>query len=169
MVSLCPQVVLFLAEQDLGTSAAFVGNTPPSSSPQTATVQIDNGTSFVVSYQDPNPQNYMQWFTTSTLPDGEHTIRMSNLSYISVDYAIVKVGNHTPLADKTVIVDDDSPLIQYSGKWSRSTNKFIPGNLPTGYPYGNITHHSSNPGDTLSFQFSGKHLDIFFYESVLET
>jgi len=81
---------------------------------------------------------------------------MSNLSLIALDYAVVKVGNQTSLSGQTVIVDDDSSLIQYSGQWSRSTNKFTPGNLPSGYPYGNLTHRSSNPGDTFTFQFSGK-------------
>ena len=81
---------------------------------------------------------------------------MSNLYAIALDYAVVKVGNQTSLSGQTVIVDDDSPLIQYSGQWSRSTNKFTPGNLPSGYPYGNLTHRSSNPGDTFTFQFSGK-------------
>jgi len=38
--------IYLAAEQNLGTSVAFIGNTPPPDSPQTATVQIDNGTSF---------------------------------------------------------------------------------------------------------------------------
>ena len=147
---------ILLSDQNLGTSAAFIGNSAPSSAPQTAVVQIDNGTSFVYTYQDPNPQNYMQWFTTPTLPDGNRTITLSNLTLISLDYAVVKVGNQTPLGGQTVIVDDDSPLIHYAGQWSRNTNKFIPGNLPTGFPYGNVTHRSSNAGDTFTFQFTGK-------------
>lgn len=145
-----------MSDQYPGTSAAFIGNSAPASAPQTAVVQIDNGTSYVYTYQDPNPQNYMQWFTTPTLPAGNHTVTLSNLTLISLDYAVVKVGDHTPLGGQTIIVDDDSPLIQYSGQWSRNSNKFIPGNLPTGFPYGNVTHRSSNPGDTFTFQFTGK-------------
>jgi hypothetical protein len=143
-------------EQFAGTFVTFIGNTPESSAAQTATVQIDNGTSFVINFDDPKPQTYKQWFTTPTLPDGKHTVTMSDLYSISVDYAVVKVGSQTSLVGQTVIVDDDSSLIQYAGQWSHNTNKFIPGNLPKGYPYGNGTHRSSNPGDTFTFQFSGK-------------
>jgi len=98
----------------------------------------------------------MQWFTTPTLPDGKHTITMTNLYTIAIDYAVIKVGNQTSLNGQTVIVDDDSSLIQYSGQWSRSTNKFIPVNLQSGRPYGNLTHRTSNPGDTFAFRFSGE-------------
>jgi len=144
-------------KKTLGTSAAFIGNTPAPPSPQTATVQIDNGTSFGIDYDDSNPPTYKQWFVTPTLPDGGHTITISNLHGTAIDYAVVKVGSQTPLTGQTVIVDDDSPLIQYSGQWSRNTKMFIPGSgLPTGYPYGNVTHRSSNPGDTFTFRFSGK-------------
>jgi hypothetical protein len=135
---------------------AFIGNTPPSPSPQTATVRIDNGTSFGINFEDPNPPTYKQWFTTPTLSDGKHTITVSNLYGTAIDYAVVKVGNNTSLSGQTVIIDDDSSLIQYSGQWSRNTNEFIPASLPTGYPYANVTHRSSNPGDTFTFQFSGK-------------
>lgn len=147
---------LALSESTLGTSAAFIGNTPRPPSPQTATVQIDNGTSYGIDYEDPTPPTYKQWFITPILPDGRHTITISNLYATALDYAVVKVGSQTSLAGQTIIVDDDSSLIQYSGQWSRNTNKFIPGSLPTGYPYGNVTHRSSNPGDTFTFRFSGK-------------
>jgi len=38
-------------------------------------------------------------------------------------------------------------------------------NFPTGYPYGNVTHRSSNPGDSFTFRFSGK--QTFFDRSIL--
>jgi hypothetical protein len=158
---------LFLAEQNSGTSAAFIGNTPRSNTLQTATVQIDNGSSFNINYEDPNPPTYKQWYITPTLSDGNHTITITNLRGTSIDYAVVAVGNHTSLTDQTVIVDDDSSLIQYSGQWSRNTNEFIPGSLPLGYPYGNVTHRSSTPGDTFKFQFSGMRIQIISKEPLL--
>ena len=144
----------------LGTSATFIGNTPTSYFPQTATVQIDNGTAFGINYDDPNPPTYKQWFTTPTLSDGRHTVTISKLR-TAIDYAVVNVGNNTSLTGQTVVVDDDSSLIQYSGQWYRNTNQFIPGNLPVGYPYRNVTHRSSNPGDSFTFQFSGTSVSIY--------
>ena len=154
-------LVFFPLNNSLGTSASFCGNTPVSSYPQTATVQIDSGIAFGINFEDPNPPTYKQWFTTPTLSDGIHNVTISNLYGTAIDYAIVNVGNNTSLTDQTVIVDDDSPLIQYSGQWSRNTNQFIPGSLPVGYPYCNVTHRSSNPGDFFTFQFSGTSVSIY--------
>jgi hypothetical protein len=74
----------------------------------------------------------------------------------AIDYAVVQVGIHSSLTGQTVIVDDDSPLIQYSGTWSRNTS--YRGDPLTGYPYRNGTRRSSNPGDGFTFQFSGEQL-----------
>jgi len=164
-VGMCNALSHLLSEQQLGTSAAFIGSIHMLS-PVVATVQIDNGTPFGMDYGEPStitPPTYKQWFVTPTLPDGRHRITISNLLGAAVDYAVVKVGNQTSLTGRTVIVDDDSPLIQYYGRWSRNTVKFIPG-APTrnpvvgGYPYGNGTHLSFNPGDSFAFRFSGKQL-----------
>jgi hypothetical protein len=159
-----------LSERNLGTSAAFIGSTPPSLTSQEATVQIDNGTFFAINYDDPTPPTYKQWFTTPTLPDGNHTITIRNLYGTSIDYAVVKVGNDTSLTGQTVIVDDDSPLIQYSGQWSRNTDEFVAGSPTgslTGCPYGNVTHHSSNAGDNFTFRFSGKQPVNFLNRTIL--
>ena len=138
-----------------GTSVAFIGNTPAPPSSQTATVQIDNGTVFNITYDDPSPPTYKQWFQSPKLSDGKHTITVSNLATTSIDFAIVYIGNQTPLTGQTIVVDNDSPSVLYSGHWSRNTNKFIAGTLPAGYPYGNSTHRSSTPGDTFTFRFTG--------------
>jgi hypothetical protein len=87
---------------------------------------------------------------------------ISNLYEAAIDYIVVKVGNDTSLTGQTVIVDDDSSLIQYSGQWTRNTNTFTSGrsslglSATPGYPYGNATHWSSKPGDNFTFRFSGK-------------
>jgi len=149
-----------LFDQILGTYAAFIGI---SHGPIALTIQI-SGSYGILNWHvsDPDPPTYKQWFTTPTLPDGKHTITFVGTSHpASVDYAVVKVGLQTSLTGQTVVVDDDSSLIQYSGQWSRSTTRFTPGSgnpISTGYPYGNVTHRSSNPGDTFTFRFSGEQL-----------
>lgn len=106
----------------------------------------------------------MQWFSTPRLADGEHNITISNLYGTAIDYAVVTVGNDTSLIEQTIVTDGDSPLVQYSGQWSRNTSEFIPGSLPPGYPYGNATHLSSNPGDTFTFQFNGEQLTNWLHK-----
>ena len=147
---------LSLSEQIIGTSTAFIGSSPSplGSDILASTVQIDDGS---LSYVNDTDRTYKQRFTTPKLPDGKHTITIRGALIALVDYAVVKVGIQTSLTRQTVIVDDDSSLIQYSGQWSRNTTIFIPGSgFPTGYPYGNVTHRSSNPSDTFTFRFSGK-------------
>ena len=114
-------------------------------------VQIDHEPPFSISTGD---RAYKQWFTTPTLPDNRHTLTINYSFGRTIDYAVVQVGKTTSLTGQTVIVDDDSPLIQYSGGWSRNT--IAAPNIPSIFPYGNGTHRSSNPGDSFTFRFSGK-------------
>jgi len=119
-----------------------------------STVQIDNGTMSGMSYDD-SPGYYKPWFQSTKLSDGQHTITVRNLSNAEIDFAIVEVGNQTPLSGKTIVVDNDSPSIRYSGHWSRNTSQFRSGTDFMGFPYGNSTHRSSTPGDTFTFRFTG--------------
>ena len=123
---------------------------------QSATVSIDGGAPYNIVYGGA-PPSYMQWYQSPSLPDGKHTITVGHLAGTSVDYAIIKVGSNTSLSGTTVIVDDESPAITYSGGWSRSTAQFNAGTLPDGFPYGNSTHRSSNVGDSITFRFTGEH------------
>ena len=141
----------------LGTSIAFFGNTPPVfNDSQTLTVSIDGGTPYNTTYADPNPQSYRQWYQTPTLTDGQHTVLLSHVLGTALDYAVVTVGKDTPLGTNRIIVDNEDPLITYKGSWSRSIEEFDAGSLPDGFPYRNSTQRSSTPGDTFTFQFSGK-------------
>ena len=97
--------------ESAGTSIAFTGNTPNSSFSQSITVSIDGGTPYTTSYMDPTPQSYIQWYQSPTLSDGQHTIKANGVDGTSVDFAAITVGQHTPLAGKKVIVDNEDPLI----------------------------------------------------------
>lgn len=81
---------------------------------------------------------------------------MGKLDGTAVDYALIEVGQNTPLAGKSVVVDDDDPAMVYSGSWSRNTDEFDAGSLPDGFPLHNSTHRSSTVGDTVTLRFSGK-------------
>jgi len=118
-------------------------------------VTIDNQTVFSVNDSNPWPLTYGQWFQSPKLVDGFHTISANCSNGTNLDFAIVNVGTQTNLTASTIIVDNESPSIFYSGHWSRNTNKFNSTTDLGGYPYGNSTHRSSTPGDTFTFRFTG--------------
>ncbi|KAF8155938.1 hypothetical protein B0H34DRAFT_659542 [Crassisporium funariophilum] len=146
-----------------GTSVAFIGNTPDSQAVlfQTATVSIDGGTPYNITYGDVPPPAYRQWYQSPTLADGPHTIRMGHLAMTAVDFALVRVGSQTPLSGKRVFVDNDNAAFKYDGTWSRETGQFNAGSLPDGFPVGNSTHRTSTPGSTMTFRFSGTAASIY--------
>lgn len=73
----------------------------------------------------------------------------------ALDYAVITAGQNTPLAGKTVIVDNEDPSIRFTGSWTRNTDRFQSGSPPNGYPFHNSTHQSTTPGDNFIFRFSG--------------
>ncbi|KAF8878191.1 hypothetical protein BD779DRAFT_1789301 [Infundibulicybe gibba] len=145
-----------------GTSIAFIGNTPPAQQPQNITVTIDGGTPYNTSYNDPHPQNYLQWYQSPILADGAHKLILDGIAGTSVDFAVISAGPKTPLdSNQKVIVDDDSPEIQYSGKWTRNGDPFVCSENPNGFPFHNGTHQSTLAGDVASFRFAGTTVAVF--------
>jgi hypothetical protein len=120
------------------------------------TVSIDGGTPYNTSYMDPNPQSYLQWYQSPTLPEGNHTIKVDGVDGAALDYATITAGQNTLLWGKKVIVDNDDHSIHYSGSWTRNTDEFVPGGNPKGLPFRNSTHRSTTPGDSIAFRFSGQ-------------
>jgi len=156
-------ILLNFNDASAGTSIAFTGNTPATTLSQSIIVSIDGGTPYNTSYMDPAPPSYFQWFQSPTLTEGQHTIKVDGIDGTSLDYATITVGQNTPLLGKTVIVDNEDPLVHYSGTWTRTPDKFIPGHIPSGLPFRNSTHRTTTPGDSITFQFTGQY---FFYDMV---
>ncbi|EDR08283.1 uncharacterized protein LACBIDRAFT_327392 [Laccaria bicolor S238N-H82] len=105
--------------------------------------------------------SYRQWYQTPTLIDGKHTVLLSHVLGTALDYAVVTVGEDTPLGTNRIIVDNEDLSITYKGSWSRSIAEFDAGSLPDGFPYHNSTQRSSTPGDIFTFQFSGTSATIY--------
>ncbi|PPQ95278.1 hypothetical protein CVT26_014852, partial [Gymnopilus dilepis] len=144
-----------------GISIAFTGNTVTPDYSQVATVSIDGGTPYNISYPDTPLQTYVQWYQSPTLPEGTHTIVVEHLDGTAVDYALIQVGPNTPLNGKTLVIDNDDEAIRYSGQWQRNTDQFESGNLPNGFPLRNSTHRSSRPGDNFTFSFVGTSVAVY--------
>ncbi|KAF8891342.1 hypothetical protein BD779DRAFT_198002 [Infundibulicybe gibba] len=147
-----------------GTAVAFYGNTATRF--QNATVSIDGGSPYNSSFPDPSSQEYLQWYQSPQLQEGNHTISLTNLADVSVDFIVVAAGPNTPLSGQTVIVDDDDPSIHYTGSWDRDGGLFSPDpstSNPSGYPFHNGTHQSSTEGDVLTLEFTGTSINISGY------
>ncbi|KIM46781.1 hypothetical protein M413DRAFT_23136 [Hebeloma cylindrosporum] len=144
-----------------GRSIAFYGTTPARTSSQTFSVSIDGAAPSNVSYGDPNPPSYRQWFQSPELADGRHNITVEMLDGPMFDFAAVAASPDTPLNGKRLVVDDDNALIQYHGNWKRSEAGFHSKELTDGVPFRNGTHQSWSAGDGLSFTFTGTSLAVY--------
>jgi hypothetical protein len=134
---------------------ALFGITPLANSSQTMAVSIDGSEPTNTSYNDPNPPSYRQWYQSPVLPEGSHKINLTNLTGTSLDFAVVTVGNNTPLAGQVVIVDNEDPSITFEGNWQLSDQSFNSTQFPNGLPFHNSTRDSSTIGDNLILRFTG--------------
>ncbi|KDR80173.1 hypothetical protein GALMADRAFT_208345 [Galerina marginata CBS 339.88] len=140
----------------------FEGNTPNNVYSQTATVSIDGGAPYTITYSTTiAPPAYLQWYQSPTLADGKHTIVVGQLDGTAVDYALVELGPNTSLDGKTIVVDNDDSALQFSGNWARNTDEFNAGSLPNGFPLHGSTHRSSTPGDSITLMFSGTSTAVY--------
>lgn len=121
-------------------------------------VSIDNNTAANTSFSDPNPPSYRQWYKSPTLPDGQHSITLSNLTGSSIDYALVSLGPQTPIAGERIVVDDSDSGIKFSAGWRSDRDKFnVGGSVPiSGFTLGNSTHDTETVGSAFTYKFSGK-------------
>ncbi|THV06256.1 hypothetical protein K435DRAFT_883861 [Dendrothele bispora CBS 962.96] len=143
-----------------GTSIAFVGNTPHLYSSQSFMVAIDGAQDEPVTY--PEPEVNCQWYTSHMLNDsGSHQIVLSQLDKVSVDFAFITAGENTPLTGQTIVVDDSSPEINWSGQWQERSNQKFPAGVDQGRPFGNGTHASTNVGDSMTFPFAGTGIRVY--------
>ncbi|KAK0190372.1 hypothetical protein F5146DRAFT_551348 [Armillaria mellea] len=144
-----------------GISIGFTGNTLPTSSKQDFSVAIDGAEAYVASY--PSPAEYLQWYTSPMLEEGNHTITLSELEHIDVDYAIFAVRNQTTIQGKDILVDDTSNAFVWTGNWQTNTSTLahISRVFVDNHPLGNSTKDSSTSGDSFSFQFTGTNVSVF--------
>ncbi|KAJ3906668.1 hypothetical protein F5879DRAFT_630222 [Lentinula edodes] len=146
-----------------GTSISFTGDTSLSTtSPTWFLAGIDLNSPYNVSFPGAGTQIYTQWYQTPMLPDGLHFVNLSSI-FVNVDYAIITAGATTQLNGSTIVVDDRSSEITYTGTdWATSDTEIILGSgWVNGPPLGNTTHRTSNVGDGFSFRFAGSKIDVY--------
>ncbi|KAK7046232.1 Gpr1 family protein [Favolaschia claudopus] len=163
-----------------GKSAALYGITPPSEFNQTiglASPAFDgsNITDFKAysHYAFDVPVRGGMFYTTGTLSTPTSIqIGMTGARGLTVDYAVVTVGEATNLEGQTIIVDDTSTEITWDGSWTQKNNYTIPVPCTLPFkpgtdafdffdftanmaPHGNTSHASSSVGDSFAFRFAG--------------
>ncbi|KAJ3888331.1 hypothetical protein GG344DRAFT_53855 [Lentinula edodes] len=146
-----------------GTSISFTGNTPSATnSPTWFLAGIDSNTPYNVSFPDVGTQIYTQWYQTPMLPDGLHVVNLSSI-VVDLDYVVITAGSTTPLSGSTIVVDDRSPEIAYTGSgWTTSDAELnFGGSYINGPPLGNTTHRTNNVGDGFVFPFAGNNIDVY--------
>ncbi|KAJ3815075.1 hypothetical protein F5876DRAFT_31433 [Lentinula aff. lateritia] len=146
-----------------GTSISFTGNTPSATnSPTWFLAGIDLNTPYNVSFPDAGTQIYTQWYQTPMLPDGLHIVNLSNI-VSDLDYVVITAGSTTPLSESTIVVDDRSLEIVYTGSgWATSDVELnFGGSWINGPPLGNTTHRTNSVGDGFEFPFAGNNIDVY--------
>lgn len=95
-------------------------------------------------------------FQSPSLSDGQHTLIYApgSLDTPTFDYLVVEAGHSTSLQSRTIIVDDTSPDLAYSGTWSTQNPSPSASDFSTA-SFRDTTHWSKNVGDTLQFNFTG--------------
>ncbi|KAG6914969.1 hypothetical protein DXG01_014168 [Tephrocybe rancida] len=97
--------------------------------PSSSTVNIDNEQSWEVPIDRGDNATLLveqQWFSTPVLNDTTHTVSVTNFPRnFSLDYALVTTGGQTPLDGEILIVNDNDPLIVYSGFWLSDTSSLL--------------------------------------------
>ncbi|KAG5640755.1 hypothetical protein DXG03_007306 [Asterophora parasitica] len=147
-----------------GTQIRLFGNTPPASASQFAFVSIDGSPPTQTSYKDSQPPSAVQWYQSAVLPEGRHSINISRIAGTSLDYAVVALGQRTPLVGlrQRLIVDDDDDALTYTGGWTRREGAYESNDDPhRGVPFGNATHQSSTPGSAATFLFTGNNVTVY--------
>ncbi|KAF7342472.1 Gpr1 family protein [Mycena venus] len=167
-----------------GTAVSLFGITPPTEFNQTIGIANPSFDQVNITY----PKSYSrftyaaparggQFYSSGTLSSpGQIRIGITGARGLTLDYALVTIGEATNLKGQTILVDDSSPEITWSGNWGEKNSYTTP--VPCGLPFfpnsedfpyaftanmsphGNTSHTSSTIGDSFAFQFSGTSLVV---------
>ncbi|KAF9036259.1 hypothetical protein BJ165DRAFT_627513 [Panaeolus papilionaceus] len=113
---------------------------------------------------------YREFYSTPNLTEGTHTIRFQICEWQELDLGLVRVGRHTPLHGKTLLVDDSDSQVEYSGiGWSRNGSIFE-GLYPQLFdPMLKTSHETASQGDMITFRFYGTSVSLWGFFSWMRT
>ncbi|TFK16951.1 hypothetical protein FA15DRAFT_711251 [Coprinopsis marcescibilis] len=142
-----------------GTVAILTGSVPEGTS--NYMVQIDNDAPSTVSV-NAFISPHRAWYQSPILSDGEHTIRfMQLLSGFAVDYATITPGPEDTIRPRSVLVDNLSPEIVYTGPWAVPKIKPSVNSRQVPVPYEDSVHVGSTRGNKIAISFAGSSIELF--------
>ncbi|KAH8823114.1 hypothetical protein DL96DRAFT_1713563 [Flagelloscypha sp. PMI_526] len=104
-------------------------------------------------------------YATSTTGSESHTLKLEGIPPgVYLDFAVATGPYKYSLKAETLIVDDNDPLVKYTGGgWQETDEQFkVIDNTPT-LAYGGKTHSTSTVGDVLQFPFTGDTVSVYGY------
>ncbi|KAK0207075.1 hypothetical protein DFS33DRAFT_1273405 [Desarmillaria ectypa] len=114
-------------------------------------VSIDGADAYVASC--PSQGEYMQWYISPTLEEGDHAITPTEMDNTDVDYATVGVGNQTT----ALVIVSSGPETGRQYEYPHITKIYV-----DNHPLGNSMKNSRTVGESFfSFQFIGTNVSEF--------
>ncbi|KAG6901337.1 hypothetical protein C0995_013425 [Termitomyces sp. Mi166 len=142
-----------------GVAAAFYGIKERDSLdpiPTLGTILVDGK-----AYNAPDRKQFTSpYFSTPTLPDGQHDVTFKGDFPLILDYAVVTASNTTSLSGERLIVDDGDASLTYSGNWIRN-NSGVWIDDSFSLPSGGAVHQTQDPMASLTFTFSGTSVSVY--------
>lgn len=162
-------------DNNTGTSIVLYGNVSQQVGNMNMIVDGANPTPFTYD----GPQRYGSFFELPNLPEGSHNITLSNVSDLSIDFAVITTNTSASIASQLLVIVDDSDQanIIYTGEgWASMTDGAQSGFLildsqpaTDAIPYNESYHTTSEIGDGLNFTFIGNGaLNTFFMRCISE-
>ncbi|KAG6870780.1 hypothetical protein C0995_010706, partial [Termitomyces sp. Mi166 len=142
-----------------GVSAAFYGFTIRdliNDIPTLGTILIDGK-----AYNAPDRKQFTSpYFSTPTLPDGQHDVTFKGDFPLILDYAVVTASNTTSLSGERLIVDDGDASLTYSANWIRNTSGIWIDSFFS-MPSGGAVHQTQDPRSSATFTFIGTSVSVY--------
>ncbi|KJA25163.1 hypothetical protein HYPSUDRAFT_200053 [Hypholoma sublateritium FD-334 SS-4] len=150
-----------------GTSIMLYGNV--SQQIENMSMIVDGANPIPFNYD--GPRRYGLFFELPTLAAGPHNVTLSNVTDVSIDFAVISANLSAGIASQLPIIIDDSDQtdIIYTGQgWTSLTegeqSNFLVLNSQPGTdatPYNDSVHTTSGIGDGFNFTFIGNDLTIY--------
>ena len=124
---------------------------------------VDEATPIQLPYD--GPQCYGMFFELPNLPAGPHNITLSDVSDVSIDFAVITTNTSAGIGSQLPIIINDSDqtnIIYTGGNWTSMTDgtqsNFLILDLQPGtdaVPYNTSIHTTCGVGDGFNFTFTG--------------
>ncbi|KAJ8507959.1 hypothetical protein ONZ45_g9718 [Pleurotus djamor] len=108
------------------------------------------------------PQTYQSWFRLGDLSESRHALSLSFAARVYLDYIVITPSPSTPLQGRTLMVDDKSPSMNYTGDWVTIQDQaFDTGDGLEQPAQGGTLRQSKTVGDRAVLLFTGSSVSVY--------